>query len=260
MNKTLLFAAILLINAVYTACAQDSVKASLNSIELNARYEGYPNGQDRTYVFLQYGRKIGPAEVFAKVWRYSLGKKVGHLFETDAYLKFKKQGYAYFDAAYSSSFLLPNYRFRAELFQNWKRFEYSLGLGMVKPPGFNSIPFVTGTIGYYFSDYFIYIRPTFSYIGDGVTRSIFIQARRYFNKTDFIALSGLRGADTGASRNINAIANTFGLNTYLVRMNGQLKKGPYKFGAGFDYGGFFIPSREDYLTFAGFDVFVNREF
>lgn len=260
MIKTFWVAAILSINAVDTAGAQDSVKTPLNSIELNVRYESYPQGLDRTYVFVQYGRKIKSADIFGKVLRYTIGKEVSYLFETESYLKFKKQGYGYFDAAYSSSVFLPNYRLRAEIFQNWRKFEYSIGLGLVKPHIFKNIPFITGTIGYYFADYFIYVRPTFSYVDEGVTKSIFIQARRYFNKTDFIALSGLRGADTGASRNINAIANTFGLDTYLVRMNGQFKKGLYKFGAGFDYGGFFIPSREGYLNFTGFDVFVNREF
>ena len=260
MIKTFWVAAILLINAVDTAYGQDSLKVPLNSIELNVRYESYPQGLDRTYVFVQYGRKIKSADIFGKVLRYTIGNQVSYLFETESYLKLKKQGYWYLDAAYSSSVLLPNYRLRAEIFQNWRQFEYSIGLGVVKPHIFKTIPFITGTIGYYFSDYFIYVRPTFSYVDDGVTKSIFIQARRYFNKTDFIALSGLRGADTGASRNINAIANTFGLDTYLIRINGQVKRGPYKVGAGFDYGGFFIPTREEYLSFAGFDVFVNREF
>ena len=131
---------------------------------------------------------------------------------------------------------------------------------MVKPHTFTGIPLITGTIGYYFSDYFIYARPTFSYIDDGFSKSLFIQGRRYFNKTDFLAVSALRGADTGTSRNINAIANTFGLDTYLVRINGQAQRGKYKVGVGFDHGAFFIASREQYTRFSGFDVFINRSF
>jgi YaiO family outer membrane protein len=260
MNKPLWVAAILVIIAAADLCAQDSVKTDLNSLEVSLRYEHYPEGADRTYHHLQYGRKIGSADVFAKVLRYTVGKNVSYLLETEAYVRFKKNGYAYFDAAYSASALLPNYRLRAERFRNWKSIEYSAGLGLVKPHYFKAIPFLTGTIGYYFSDYFIYARPTFSHVDDGLSKSVFIQARRYLNKTDFVALSVLRGADTGASRNVNAIANTFGLDTYLVRVNGQAKKGKYKFGAGFDYGGIFIPTREEYMTFAGFDVFVNRAF
>ena len=233
----------------------------MNSLELSVRYEHYPNGAERSYTHVQYGRKIGQADVFAKVLRYTLDKKPAYLFETDAYVKSKKGGgYSYFDAAWSASELLPNYRLRAEAFQNWKRFEYSLGIGVVKPHVYDAIPLLTGTLGYYFSDYFVYARPTFSYVDDGFSKSLFIQARRYFNKTDFLALSVLRGADTGTARNINAIANTFGLDTYLARLNGQIKKGPYKFGAGFDYGGIFVPSREEYMSFTGFDVFINREF
>lgn len=260
MMKPFRVAAILIIFAVAECPAQDSVKTDLNSLEISLRYEHYPQGAERTYLHLQYGRKIGMADVFAKVLRYQIDKAVSYLFESEAYLKFKKNGYSYIDAAWSASELLPNYRLRAEVFQNWKRFEYSLGTGVVKPHGFIAIPLVTGTLGYYFSDYFIYARPTLSYVDDGFSKSIFIQARRYFNKTDFFALSVLRGADTGTNRNMNAIANTFGLDTYMARLNGQVKRGPYKIGAGFDYGGIFIPAREDYSSFAGFDVFINREF
>lgn len=260
MNKPNLVAAILLLFAIVECTAQDSLNIYKNSLEVSLRYEHYPKGPERTYHHFQYGRKIGPADVFAKVLRYTLDKNVSYLFETEAYVKLKKKGYSYFDAAWSASELLPNYRLRAELFENWKSFEYSAGIGVVKPHTFEAIPFLTGTLGYYFSDYFVYARPTFSYVDDGFSKSLFIQARRYLNKTDFLAVSVLRGADTGTNRNINAIANTFGLDTYMARINGQAKKGRYKFGVGFDYGGLFIPTRDEYLSFAGFDVFLNREF
>lgn len=260
MRKPFLVTAILIIIAVVECAAQDSVKSDLNSVELSFRHEHYPQGVERSFLHLQYGRKIGRADVFAKVLRYSLNETVSYLYESEAYLKFKRKGYAYFDAAYSASEVLPNYRLRAEIFQNWKQFEYSLGLGLVIPHTFEGIPFITGTIGYYFSDYFVYARPTFSRIDDGFSKSLFIQGRRYFHKTGFLAISVLRGADTGTNRNINAIVNTFGLDTYLVRVNGQAQRGKYKVGIGFDHGGYFITAREEYMRFAGFDVFVNRSF
>lgn len=240
--------------------AQDSINTYLNSLEVSVRYEHYPDGAERTYTHFQYGRTMGQADVFAKVLRYTVDENVGYLFETDAYIKHKNSGYSYFDAAWSDSEMLPNYRLRAEAYQNWKLFEFSAGVGVVKPHQFDAIPLLTGTLGYYFSDYFVYARPTFSYVDDGFSKSLFLQVRRYLNKTDFLALSVLRGADTGTDRNINAIANTFGLDTYLVRVNGQFKTGRYKLGAGVDYGGLFIPTRDDYMTFTGFDVFINREF
>jgi YaiO family outer membrane protein len=254
-----LIAGTVMLFAIADCTAQDSARHEPNSAEVSLRYEHYPKSTERTYLHFQYGRKIGQADVFAKVLRYTIDKNEAFLFETEAYVKFKK-GYSYFDAAWSDSYLLPNYRLRGEIFENWRRFEYSAGLGVVKPHTFMAIPFLTGTIGYYFSDYFIYVRPTFSYVDDGFSKSLFIQTRRYFNKTDFIAISALRGADTGTNRNINAIANTFGLDTYLARINGQVKMGSYKFGAGLDYGGIFIPGREEYLHFTGVDVFLNRSF
>jgi YaiO family outer membrane protein len=259
MRKSGLIGA-LMICGILRCYAQDSTNTYLHSLEGSLRYEHYPDGAERTYTHLQYGRKIGQADVFAKVLRYTIDENVGYLFETDAYIKHKKSGYSYFDAAWSASEMLPNYRLRAEVYENWKRFEFSTGLGVVKPHNFDAIPLLTGTLGYYFSDYFVYARPTFSYVDDGFSKSLFVQGRRYLSKTDFVALSVLRGADTGSERNINAIANTFGLDTYLVRLNGQIKSGRYKVGAGLDYGALFIPTRDDYMTFTGFDVFINGEF
>lgn len=251
---------VLMLSCFFQSYSQEDSKAYLNSLETNFRFEHYPEGAERTYTHFQYGRKVGPADVFARVLRYTVDQNVGYLFEADAYVKHNKNGYSYFDAAWSASEMLPRYRLRAEMFQNWKSLEYSLGIGVVKPHEFSAIPLLTGTLGYYFSDYFVYARPTFSYVDDGFSKSLFVQGRRYFNKTDFLALSVLRGADTGTARNINAIANTFGLDTYLVRINGQVKTGRYKLGAGLDYGGIFVPTRDDYMSFVGFDVFVNREF
>lgn len=239
----------------------DSIITYSNSLEAGFRYESYfKDYSDRTFLYVQYGRKIKQVDAFAKVLRYSLGSQVGYLFETEAYWKFKKPGYAYFDAAYSPSEILPNYRLRAEVYQNVKQFEYSVGAGVVKPYNFRVIPLITGTFGIYFSDYFVYARPTFSYVDNGFTKSIFIQGRRYITKTDYVALSFLKGADTGTTRNINAVANAFGSDTYLIRINTQMKRGRYKFGAGLDYGGIYIPSQEEYAQYVGFDVFINREF
>lgn len=257
-NRRLSLLPILMMIAADECCGQDSAKSQLNSVEINVRHEHFKKNPDRTFVYFQYGRTLRTADVFMKVLRYSMDKNVSYLFELESYLKLKKKGYWYFDAAYSGSDLLPNYRLRAEIFHGWRRFEYSGGVGVVKPQSFRSIPFFTGTIGYYFSDYFIYARPTFSYVDEGFARSIFIQARRYLNKTDFLALSALRGADTGTERTANAIANTFGLDTFLVRLNAQVKNGTYKFGAGFDYGAFFTPGREEPSRFVGLDVFLNR--
>src|SRR5690349_13598210 len=119
----------------------DSIKSYLNSIEAGVRYEGYyKNYNDRTFVYLQYGRKIKQVQVFAKVLYYSFGSSNGYQFESEAYWKFKKNGYSNFDAAYSNSPILPHYRFRAEVYRNSGPFEYSLGAGLIKPYTFKEIP------------------------------------------------------------------------------------------------------------------------
>lgn len=240
--------------------SQDLLTSYANSVEAGFRYEGYNKDyNNRTFFYAQYGRRIKQVDLFARVLRYSLGSRVGYQYEADAYWSFKKPGYAYFAGTYSGSELLPNYRLRAEVFQTIKRFEYSVGAGLMKPYSWDVIPLLTGTIGYYIGDYYVYVRPTFSYV-DGWTSSIFIHGRKYFTKTDFVAFSALKGADTGTSRDVNSVANQFGNDTYLFRVNGQMKKGRYKFGAGLDYGGIYIPERSEYAQFVGIDVFINREF
>jgi YaiO family outer membrane protein len=243
-----------------SASAPDSIKIYQNSIEAGFRYENFFEGyNDRTFFYVQYGRQIKRVDLFGNILRYTLGSLVGYQFETHAYWRFKKPGYAYFNAAYSNAEILPNYRARAELFQAAGKLEYSLGFGVMKPFNFQHIPVLTGTIGYYFGNYYVYLRPTFTYV-DGVTSSFFIQGRQYFTKTDFLAVSLLRGADTGTSRDITSVANQFGNDSYLIRAHGQMKKGRYKFGAGLDYGGIYIPERSEYAPFMGMDVFINREF
>lgn len=231
-----------------------------NSFEVSARLEDYYNQfNNRTFIYLQYGRHSKRSDFFLKSLRYTLGDFTGYQFESELYWRFKKQGYTYVDATWSDSFILPNYRFRVEVFQNVKQIEYSLGAGVVKPHSFREIPLVTGTLGYYFGNYFVYVRPTFSYV-DGITKSLFVQGRRYFSKHNFIALGLLRGADTGTSRNLNAVANQFGADTYMARLNGQVKIKRYKISAGIDHGGIYIPERNEYARFFGFDVTLNREF
>lgn len=233
----------------------------VNSFEFGNRAEIYQSPyRDRVYTYVQYGRKINNLDVFARLLRYSLGSTVGYMGEVDIYLKFKKNGYGYFNSGYSGSKLLPTFRTRAELYKSIGRFECSLGTGFIKPFNYDGIPIITGTIGYYFGDYFTYLRPTFSFITGGAAKSIFVSGRRYFTKTDYLELSFLKGKDTGAGRNYNAIENSFGLDTYLARVSGRLKRGRYKFGAGLDYGGLFITSANEYAQFFGFDFYINRTF
>jgi YaiO family outer membrane protein len=240
--------------------SKDSIKVYYNSLEAGARYEYYPDFFDRTYYYIQYGRKIGQFDVFAKVLRFGINETEHYFFETEAYWKFRQKSYAYFDVAYSNSVFLPQYRLKAEIFKNYRQLEYSVGAGVVKPYQYQVIPVATGTIGYYFSNYYVYARPTFSFVDDGITKSLFLHGRRYLNDTDFLGISLLRGADTGTGRELNATLNQFGLDTYLARFSGQRKKGRYKLGAGLDYGAFLIPQRDKYMNFFGIDVNITWEF
>lgn len=244
-----------------TVVDQQKVQLAKNSIEVGNRFELYASPyKDRVYTYIQYGRKINCLNAFGRLLRYSLGENVAYMGEVDLYLKFKKNGYGYFNAGYSGAQLLPTYRGRLEIYRSAGQVEYSLGGGVVKPFNYNIIPIITGTIGYYFGNYFAYARPTVSFVEDGVAKSIFLSGRRYFTKDDFIEMSFLKGEDTGAGRTFNAVENSFGLDTYLARLSGRMLRGKYKFGAGLDYGGLYIPTRSEYANFFGFDFYVNRAF
>ena len=238
--------------------AQDSVKVYKNSIEIGGRYEAFwGNYNPRSYLYFQYGRKMGLVDAQFKGARYTLGSRSGWFFENNYYISFKK-GYLHAGGTYSDSYLLPHYRYRVELYKNFNRVEVSLGGGAVKPHTYRTIPYFTGTLGYYAGNYFLYFRPTFSHV-DGYSKSYFLQVRRYFDDIHYVSLSGLKGEDTGANRAFNAVENSFGNDTYLIRLQTRIKSGHYFVGVGMDFGGLYIPQRSEYAKFVGIDLFINRE-
>ena len=245
----------------FVSIANDSLPKSVShSVAQFFRHETFTKNPDRSFWSLQYGITVRRTDLFFKTMRYSMGTRTGYQFENELYHKLSASSYLYTDAAYAASTLLPHYRLRAEYFRNIKRFEVSGGGGIVKPHSFRAIPLITATFGYYAGNYFIFARPTFSYVDNGVTRSIFVQARRYLSKTDFVAISVLKGADTGTSRSANATANSFGSDTYLFRLAFQKKLQQWKFGVGIDHGGIYVRERSDYMRFVGIDVNLNYTF
>jgi YaiO family outer membrane protein len=109
-------------------------------------------------------------------------------FEVEAYPKISKSNYAYLAYAVSPGEFFPGHRAAAEFFQ-------------VLPAGFG----ISAGINYYFFDRSTYIATTsvekylgdnwlslrgyFYFKDDGVTTSVYLNARRYFNDTDYLQLT-----------------------------------------------------------------------
>jgi YaiO family outer membrane protein len=235
-----------------------------NSIEVFNRNEIWgSNMPNRTFLYTQYGRHEKKFDLFIRPTIMFTNGSKATILDTDFYPKFTK-GYGYFNLAYSNSTqFFPRIRAGGEIYKPiGKTFEGSLGaryINIVYPENYN-IYSLTGTLGKYFGDYFTYIRPTMSIIDDGVVWNGMWALRRYFNK-DYIELMMGRGVDTGIERNVSAIENNFGLQTYMVRLKGNLNITELTtISLGYDYSGIYIPARDGYININSIDLSLKRKF
>lgn len=235
-----------------------------NSVEFLSRYEYWNKGMsDRTFFYGQYGRHDLKYDAFLRSTIMLRDGNAGVLFDADYYPKFKK-GYGYFNFGYSNSEkFFPKFRTAGEIYRPFaKKFEGSLGfryINVAYPEQYN-IWSLTGTLGYYFGDYFAYVRPTVSFIDDGIGWNGMGVIRRYFDK-NYVEFMAGKGVDTGISRNVNAIENNFGLQSYILRVKGlyninELTSASF----GYDFSGIFLPSKNEYVQINSVDLTIRRKF
>lgn len=235
-----------------------------NSAEVLTRYENWNKGMnDRTFFYAQYGRHEAKFDAFVRSTFMFRNGDSGLLLDADYYPKFKK-GYGYFNLGYSSSeMFFPQFRGAGEIYKPFaKKFEGSLGFRYINVdfPEHYNIWSVTGTLGYYFGDYFAYVRPTVSFIDDGIGWNGMGSIRRYFDK-NYIELMAGKGVDTGISRNVNAIENNFGLQSYIIRMKGLYNINELtSVSFGYDFSGIFLPSKDEYVQINSIDLTIRRKF
>jgi type V secretory pathway adhesin AidA len=104
-----------------------------------------------------------------------------------------------------------------------------------------------------------------SILNDGGTAwSGMIVTRRYFGEgKTYIEGTFLRGKDTGTFRSIGSIENSFGLDTYLIRLKGNISlRNNFVISFGTDYSGIFIPKNNGTTTLniLGFDLSLKKTF
>jgi YaiO family outer membrane protein len=238
--------------------AQDSI----HSGQVISRNEVYINAENRYFLMFEYGRKIKENDLLFRINSLFRSGEKGLQYELDYYPKFSEKSYGYFSIAYSGFFMFPTVRTAGEYYQSFsERWEYSIGVRTIHPENYN-IYALTGTLGMYPGNWFIYFRPTLSILEDGVSTNGMVAARWYWGEyNSFYELVLIRGVDTGTVRDFNAIENSFGLETYVIRGKVRYKYNQnWEFNFGIDYSGIYIPQRNDYIIIVGTDIAIRRFF
>jgi YaiO family outer membrane protein len=261
MYKLLL---ILFFSFSLTVNAQDSLK---HSIELGQRYENYLERDTYRYITsLQYGYKIkNKHDIFGRLLYQNRNGDNATQGIVDFYPTYDK-GYMFFSVRYSNNILFPKIIVMGEVYRNFlKIHEASIGLRYINPIDDYNIYVITGTYGIYYGNWYTYIRPMFNIIDDGVGWSGMIVTRLYFaDGKPYIEGAILYGDDTGSERPYNSIENSFGLNTYMFRLKGNLPlRNNFNLAFGTDYSGILIPKANNLTTevnILGFDVTLKKTF
>ncbi|HTH57202.1 MAG TPA: YaiO family outer membrane beta-barrel protein [Cyclobacteriaceae bacterium] len=111
--------------------------------------------------------------------------------EIEAYPRIANGIYAYVNYGYSNSVLFPKHRVGGEVYTKLpKSFEASLGARYLYFNSETSVVLYTGSIGYYFKNYWVSIRPYLSGDASGTSFSSTATVRYYFTNSDnFLGLN-----------------------------------------------------------------------
>lgn len=243
---------------------QDTLK---HTVEFNQRYENFIGRNTyRTYTSLAYGQKINRKhDLYGRLIYQNRNGEGAIQSIIDFYPTYDK-GYMFFSFRHSNSILFPKVTLISEVYRNFaKKYEGSVGLRYIKPINDYNIYILTGTLGIYYGNWFTYIRPMMNILDDGVGWSSMIVTRRYFGVgKNYVEGTILRGKDVGTTRPIGSILDSFGLDTHLFRLKGNVVL-PKNFTAslGADYSGINIPKANNEFTklkIIGFDFTIKKLF
>jgi YaiO family outer membrane protein len=143
----------------------------------------------------------------------------GSQFEVDLYPRISKSIFAYFNYGYSASVLFPENRIGVELFFKVpKSLETSAGVRYMAFDRDTRILIYTGSVGWYFSNYWLSIRPfIIPDYANGTSVSAMMSARRYFRHAEnYVELS----AGLGFSPDVRGMQKGTGLSEnelYLLK-------------------------------------------
>lgn len=161
-----------------------------NAIGINASIDLYSSVFDpMQYYSLKYTRKTKYGSITPKLNLNRRFNENGAQFEVDLYPKIRKGLYAYVNFGISNSFLFPDVKYGAELYQSLPRsFEVSAGFRTLKYSSTTNI--YTGSVGWYFGNSYWSFRPYFTPGGTGTSKSGTLTYRKYRSDADnYLGLS-----------------------------------------------------------------------
>ena len=155
-----------------------------NSIGINAALDLYSSVFDpMQYYSLKYSRQTKYGSISPKLNLNRRFNENGAQFEVDLYPKIAKGLYAYVNFGVSNSFLFPDVKYGAELYQSLpKSFEISLGFRTLKYSSTTNI--YTGSLGWYTGNSYWSFRPYFTPGETGTSKSGTLTYRRYRSDAD----------------------------------------------------------------------------
>ena len=155
-----------------------------NSIGINSSVDLYSSVFDpMQYYSLKYSRKTKYGSISPKLNVNRRFNEVGAQVEVDFYPKIRKGLYAYLNVGISNSFLFPDVRYGAELYQSLpKSFEISAGFRTLKYSSTTNI--YTGSVGWYTGNSYWSIRPYFTPSETGTSGSATLTYRKYRSDAD----------------------------------------------------------------------------
>jgi YaiO family outer membrane protein len=171
------------------------------------------------YGLVQFGTKTRVGTVIGRMnYAHRFGSD-GIQPEIDYYPGLWKGAYAYLNYGFTTSSLFARHRVGAELYQMLPRsFEASLGLRYLNFGGASDITIYTGSLGWYYKNYWFSLRPYITPDNGSFSRSLNFTARRYFaDANNYIGFT----LGAGFSPDQRRIQSNTGLennnNIYLLR-------------------------------------------
>lgn len=135
------------------------------------------------YYSLSYGKQTKFGSIVARLNVNEKFEKFGSQIEIDAYPSIADGLYAYVNAGYSQSSIFPSWRFGGQIYKSLpKSFEASVGFRTLKFSGFTHI--LTGSLGKYFGNSFLYFVPYIIPSEEGISKSGNLTYRKYGSNGD----------------------------------------------------------------------------
>jgi YaiO family outer membrane protein len=166
-----------------------------NSVSIGYEYEHFNIDFDPWHlVTLELSHKFGFGSVIGRINEAKRFGERSTQVEIDSYPQLGTGTYAYLNVGYSRNSFFPDWRFGAEIFQNLPHaYEFSIGARRLEFTS-TKINLYTGSLGKYWGNNWISLRPYVSHDETGTSWSGGLQFRHYFaSSDDYVGVSGSFG-------------------------------------------------------------------